>query len=226
MSRLSVAIDGPAGAGKSTVARRVAAELGLTYVDTGAMYRAITWKILRDNENPEDEILASRLARDTDLRLTAGKGGVDVWVDGEKVTEAIRTPEVTSQVSRIAGHVGVRKGLTDKQRAMARQGGVVMDGRDIGTQVMPDADVKVFLTASIEERAQRRYQELMQKGFEVDPEQLREEIRNRDEKDRNREHSPFRPAEDAVHLDTTGLSIDEVVQSILTLCQSRVSGGE
>ncbi|EGK14055.1 (d)CMP kinase [Kroppenstedtia eburnea] len=226
MSRLSVAIDGPAGAGKSTVARRVAAELGLTYVDTGAMYRAITWKTLQENKDPEDEASVSRLARDTDLRLTAGKGGVDVWVDGEKVTEAIRTPEVTSQVSRIAGQAGVRKVLTDKQRAMARQGGVVMDGRDIGTQVLPNADVKVFLTASIEERAQRRHLELVRRGFEVNPEQLKEEIRNRDEKDRNREHSPLRPAEDAVHVDTTGLSIEEVVQSILHLCRSRVSGGE
>ncbi|GGA38896.1 cytidylate kinase [Kroppenstedtia guangzhouensis] len=226
MTCLSVAIDGPAGAGKSTVARRVAAELGLTYVDTGAMYRAITWKILKENEDPEDEASVSRLARETDLQLTAGKGEVDVWVDGERVTEAIRTPEVTSEVSRIAGQAGVRKILTDKQRVIARQGGVVMDGRDIGTQVLPNADVKVFLTASIEERAQRRHLELVRRGYEVDPEQLKEEIRNRDEKDRNREHAPLRPAEDAVHVDTTGLSVEEVVQSILNLCKSRVGGGE
>lgn len=226
MSRLSVAIDGPAGAGKSTVAREVAAKLGLTYVDTGAMYRAITWKALKENANLEDEASVSRLARETDLQLTAGRDGIEVWVDGMEVTEAIRSPEVNSHVSMIAGQGEVRKILTDKQRIIARRPGVVMDGRDIGTQVLPNADVKVFLTASIEERAQRRFRELVNRGYDVDLNRLREEIRGRDERDRNRKHSPLRPAEDAVHLDTTGLSIEEVVESILNLCRTRVGGGE
>ncbi|PTX59882.1 cytidylate kinase [Melghirimyces profundicolus] len=226
MSRLSIAIDGPAGAGKSTVARQVAGRLGLTYVDTGAMYRAITWKALKEQVDLRDEQTVSRLARETEIRLTPGKDGMEVWVDGERVTRAIRTPEVTSHVSLIAGQQRVREVLVDKQREMASRGGVVMDGRDIGTHVLPDADVKVFLTASIEERAKRRYRELVRRGYKVDWEELKEEIRIRDEKDRNREHSPLRPAEDAVHLDTTGLSIEEVIRAILDLSRSKVGGVE
>ncbi|MFC4078113.1 (d)CMP kinase [Salinithrix halophila] len=226
MKRLSVAIDGPAGAGKSTVARQVAKRLGLTYVDTGAMYRAITWKALRHRLDLTDESGVIHLARHTDLRLSTDQKGVGVWVDGEDVTEAIRTPEVTSNVSVIAGQGMVREVLVEKQREMAEQGGVVMDGRDIGTHVLPDADVKVFLTASIDERAQRRYQELMRRGYPVDLDRLKEEISQRDEKDKSREHSPLRPAKDAIHVDTTGLTIEEVIQAILDLCRTKVGGGE
>lgn len=225
-SRFSIAIDGPAGAGKSTVARQVAERLGLTYVDTGAMYRAITWKALQQNIDLQDEQTVSRLARETDIQLAPGKTGTDIWVDGQKVTDEIRTPEVTAKVSLIAGQPEVREVLVEKQQEMARRREVVMDGRDIGTHVIPDADVKVFLTASIEERAQRRYRESIRRGFEMDWEQLKEEIRLRDEKDQRRKHSPLRPAEDAVHLDTTGLSIEEVVEEILNLSRTKVGGGE
>lgn len=226
MRRLSVAIDGPAGAGKSTVARQVARQLGFTYVDTGAMYRAITWKALQNGSDLTDETNMTQLVRDTHIQLKTDKKEVLVWVDGQPVSEEIRTPEVTSHVSAVAGLAGVRKELLEKQRELARNGGVVMDGRDIGTRVLPEAGVKVFLTASIDERAHRRYNEWLRKGYSVDLEQLKQEIRQRDEKDKNRKHSPLTPAEDAVHLDTTGLTITEVVQAILDLCRTKVGGGE
>lgn len=226
MRRLSVAIDGPAGAGKSTVARQVARQLGFTYVDTGAMYRAVTWKALQNGSDLTDETNMTQLVRDTHIELKTDKKEVLVWVDGQPVSEEIRTPEVTSHVSAVAGLEGVRKELLKKQRELALNGGVVMDGRDIGTRVLPEAGVKVFLTASIDERAHRRYNEWLRKGYSVDLEQLKQEIRQRDEKDKNRKHSPLCPAEDAVHLDTTGLTINEVVQAILDLCRTKVGGGE
>ncbi|SDW58249.1 cytidylate kinase [Marininema mesophilum] len=226
MKQLSVAIDGPAGAGKSTVARQVAKQLGLTYVDTGAMYRAITWKALTNGVDLTHEDAITQMAKNTDLRLSMDVKGSDVWVDGTTVSEEIRSPEVTSNVSTIAGQSKVREVLVDKQREMGRRGGVVMDGRDIGTHVLPDAEVKIFLTASIEERARRRYQEMVRRGFKVDLEQLKKEIGLRDEKDKNREHSPLRPAEDAIHLDTTGLSINDVIGRILQYCRTNVGSGE
>ncbi|SFS94084.1 (d)CMP kinase [Marininema halotolerans] len=226
MKQLSVAIDGPAGAGKSTVARQVAKQLGLIYVDTGAMYRAITWKALTHGVDLTHEETVTQMAQRTDIRLSTDIKGSDVWVDGTTVTEEIRSPEVTAHVSTIAGQSKVREVLVDKQREMGRKGGVVMDGRDIGTHVLPDAEVKVFLTASIEERARRRYQEMIRRGYEVDLEELKEEIGLRDEKDKNREHSPLRPAEDAIHLDTTGLSIDDVISRILHLCRTNLGGEE
>lgn len=222
MRRLTVAIDGPAGAGKSTVARRVAEELGLLYIDTGAMYRAITWKALQRGIDLSDELAVARLARETDIAL----GPQEVLVDDVAATEAIRSPEVTKHVSKVAGMVEVRRVLVEKQREMARSGGVVMDGRDIGTHVMPDADVKVFLTASIEERVRRRHLEMIRRGYDSDPDRLYQEIKRRDEMDENRSHSPLKPAADAVMLDTTGRTIDEVVVMILDLCRTKVGGGE
>ena len=142
------------------------------------------------------------------------------------MTEAIRSPEVTEHVSKVAGMGEVRRVLVEKQRQMAKSGGVVMDGRDIGTHVMPDADVKVFLTASIEERVRRRHLEMLRRGYPSDPDRLYQEIKRRDEMDENRSHSPLKPAADAVMLDTTGRSIDEVVSMILDLCRTKVSGGE
>ncbi|MDR6224526.1 (d)CMP kinase [Desmospora profundinema] len=226
MRPISVAIDGPAGAGKSTVARQVAEHLHLTYVDTGAMYRAVTFEALRLDVDVTDEGAVARLAKHMDIALKPSKGEVDVFVNGRQVTRDIRTPEVTSHVSAVAGNPQVRKILVKKQREMGKNGGVVMDGRDIGTHVLPDAELKVFLTASIDERAQRRYEELVRKGYRVDWDQLKEEIRLRDEKDQNRKHSPLKPAEDAIHLDTTGRSVPEVVQAILELSRTKVGGGE
>jgi cytidylate kinase len=222
MKRLTVAIDGPAGAGKSTVARRVAEELGLLYVDTGAMYRAITWKALQSEIDLSDEQVVAAIAREAEIVLDPP----EVLVDGVRVTEAIRSPEVTDHVSMVAGMAEVRRVLVEKQRQMAKDGGVVMDGRDIGTHVMPDADVKVFLTASIEERVRRRHLEMIRRGYASDPDRLYQEIKRRDEMDENRSHSPLKPAADAVMLDTTGRSIDEVVSMILDLCRTKVSGGE
>ncbi|PTM58658.1 (d)CMP kinase [Desmospora activa] len=226
MRSISVAIDGPAGAGKSTVARLVAQQLHLTYVDTGAMYRAVTLQALKRGIDVTDEGAVARLANQMDIALTPADGELDVFVDGQRITEEIRTPEVTTHVSAVAGNPEVRKILAQKQREMGEEGGVVMDGRDIGTHVLPAAELKVYLTASIEERAQRRYNELVQKGYQLDWEQLKEEIRYRDEQDRNRQHSPLKPADDAVHLDTTGLTIPEVVQAILDLSRTKVGGGE
>ncbi|MFS8513500.1 MAG: (d)CMP kinase [Planifilum fulgidum] len=222
MKRLTIAIDGPAGAGKSTVARRVAEEMGLLYVDTGAMYRAITWKALQSGIDLSDEQGVAGIARETEIELNPP----EVRVDGIRVTEAIRSPEVTEHVSKVAKMAEVRRVLVEKQRRLARDGGVVMDGRDIGTHVLPDADVKVFLTASLEERVRRRHLEMIRRGFSSDPDRLYQEIKQRDEMDENRSHSPLRPAADAVIMDTTGRSIDEVVSMILDLCRTKVSGGE
>lgn len=216
--KLVVAIDGPAGAGKSTVAKRVARELGLTYIDTGAMYRAVAWKVLQQNkEVTEEAILAT--AKDIDVALEYREGKTHVFVDGTEVTDAIRTPEVSRIVSLVASLGPVREKLVELQRRMAENGSVLMDGRDIGTNVLPKADVKIYLTASVEERARRRAKELQEKGHDVTLSDVERDIAARDKADMEREISPLRQAEDAILVDTTGLTIDEVVAKLLTLCR-------
>lgn len=219
MKPLRVALDGPAGAGKSTVAKRVAKELGLTYVDTGAMYRAITWKALQQGIDPGDADSLAALANQVriDFRLT--DQGQDVFLNGEDITEAIRSQEVTRNVSEVSAVPGVREAMVKIQQEIASRIGVVMDGRDIGTVVLPNADLKIWLTASVEERASRRYQELIGKGQAVDFEQLKLDIQRRDEYDSGREHSPMKMAEDAVPVDTTGLNISQVIEKILHICR-------
>lgn len=213
-----VAIDGPAGAGKSTVAKRVARELGLTYIDTGAMYRAVAWKVLQQNkEVTEEAILAT--AKDIDVALEYREGKTHVFVDGTEVTDAIRTPEVSRIVSLVASLGPVREKLVELQRRMAENDSVLMDGRDIGTNVLPKADVKIYLTASVEERARRRAKELQEKGHDVTLSDVERDIAARDKADMEREISPLRQAEDAILVDTTGLTIDEVVAKLLTLCR-------
>ena len=213
-----IAIDGPAGAGKSTVAKIVAERLGCTYIDTGAMYRGVAWKTLRQSQEATDEAIL-RAVHDIDVRLSCTESGTHVTVDGTDVTAEIRTPEVTHIVSRVAALGAVREKMVELQRTMAAEGAVVMDGRDIGTNVLPNADVKVFLTASVEERARRRYDEMRAKGYAVDLEDLKQEIASRDKQDSEREISPLRQADDAVLLDTTTLSIEEVAARIMELCE-------
>ena len=213
-----IAIDGPAGAGKSTVAKIVAEKLGYTYIDTGAMYRGVAWKTLRDDKDAPDEAIL-RAVHDIDVRLACTESGTRVTVDGTDVTAEIRTPEVTHIVSRVAALGPVREKMVELQRAMAADGAVVMDGRDIGTNVLPNADVKIFLTASVEERARRRYDEMVAKGYAVNFDALKDEIASRDKQDSERAISPLRQAEDAVLLDSTSLTIDEVVARILKLSE-------
>ncbi len=206
-----IAIDGPAGAGKSTVSKICAARLGYTYIDTGAMYRAVALKVLQSGK-----ILDETLINDIEIKLdSAGK----VFLDGKDVTKEIRTPEVSRGASDVAKFGFVRKKLTELQREMARQGSVIMDGRDIGTQVLPNADLKIFLTASVEERARRRFEELKAKGAAVDFEQIKKEIILRDKQDSEREIAPLAQAEDAILLDSTNLTIEQVVLEILRLAQ-------
>ena len=213
-----IAIDGPAGAGKSTVAKIVAEKLGYTYIDTGAMYRGVAWKTLKQSQAATDEDIL-RAVQEIDVRLACTENGTRVTVDGTDVTQEIRTPEVTHIVSRVAALGPVREKMVELQRARAADGAIVMDGRDIGTNVLPNADVKIFLTASVEERARRRYDEMKEKGYAVNFDKLKREIALRDKQDSEREISPLRQAEDAVLLDTTSLSIDEVVTYVLKLSE-------
>lgn len=226
MSRINIAIDGPAGAGKSTVAKQVADQLGYVYIDTGAMYRAITLKALQKGIDVHDEEQLAALLEQSEIRLKAGIDGQKVYIDNEDVTSAIRVREVTNQASVVASHEKIRLALQQLQRELARNKGVVMDGRDIGTYVLPDAEVKIFLSASITERAQRRFLELQQKGQPVSLSELQEEIRKRDERDSQREVAPLRKAEDALEIDSTGLTIEQVVQQIVGTVQQKLSKGD
>lgn len=217
MRRINIAIDGPAGAGKSTVAKLVARELNFLYIDTGAMYRALTWKALSQGLDFNDEAALTRLANNTNIVLSSsGDNKISVFVDGHEVSEAIREPFISQNVSYLARVAGVRTALVQLQQQMAQGGGVVMDGRDIGTYVLPEARCKIFLIASIEERAGRRYQELTAKGLKIDLPQLITEMAERDRMDSQREVAPLMPAQDALILDSSGKSISQVVEEILT----------
>jgi cytidylate kinase len=215
---MKVAIDGPAGAGKSTIARLLAKDLGLRYVDTGAMYRAVTLAALRRGVDMADEEALVDVLTSIDLNIVfQGDRGNVVFLNGEDVTNLIRQPDVTAHVSELSTHKKVREFIVALQDQIGRQGSVVMDGRDIGTVVMPDADWKIFLQATVEERAKRRQRELERRGVSVSLEELKEQIRKRDHQDSTRENSPLRKAEDAIEIDTTSLSVAEVVQKLLDL---------
>lgn len=218
MKKLVVAIDGPAGAGKSTVAQLAAKELGYTYIDTGAMYRAVAWKVLQQGGEVTDEKILAVIP-DIDVDLSYENGKTTVRVDGQDVTGKIRTPEVSHIVSQVAALGPVREKMVDLQRKMAERGGVLMDGRDIATNVLPGADVKIYLTASIAERANRRYKELREKGLAVNLADIEHDIAARDKADMEREISPLVQAEDATLLDTTGMTIPEVVARIIGMCR-------
>lgn len=220
--KLSIAIDGPAAAGKSTVAKIIADKLSYIYIDTGAMYRAITYKAILENidlENAED--LYKTLLQ-TDIKLIPSASGQKVYLDHQDVTSEIRTSIVTNSVSIVSKHQKLREEMVRRQQEFAKGGGVVMDGRDIGTHVLPGAEVKVFLLASVEERALRRHNENLEKGFPSDLSKLKEEIAKRDKLDSEREIAPLKKAEDAVEIDTTSLGIEDVAGKIMELVHERM----
>ena len=222
LGRLVIAVDGPVGAGKSTAARLLAERLGCRYIDSGAMYRALAWKALQMDLDLEDERRLMRLLGDNSITLEGSGDGLIVLVDGQEVSREIRTPEVEQASSKISTLASIRRVMVARQREMASQGGVVMDGRDIGTVVFPDADVKFYLEARLEERAKRRYLEARRAGGAGDLEKFTEEVKVRDARDMGRSASPLRKAEDAVTIDTTGLNAFQVVAAMENETNRRV----
>jgi cytidylate kinase len=214
-----IAIDGPAGAGKSTIARRLATLLGFTYIDSGAMYRAVALWALRQKLDPSDMHRMEQLARAAGIALEGD--GARVLLDGEDITEAIRAQEVSNAASLVATIPGVRRALVEKQRAIGAENNVVMEGRDIGSVVFPNADLKIFLDADAQERARRRAVEV-----NGDHDVISRQIRERDERDRTRAEAPLTQAPDAVYVDSTGLSIEEVEETLLRLVRARISNGK
>ncbi|GFN30621.1 (d)CMP kinase [Paenibacillus xylaniclasticus] len=220
--RINIAIDGPAGAGKSTVARKVAEILHYIYIDTGAMYRAVTYSALRAGISPGDSEQLSQHVESINITLNPGPNGQIVLLNGVDITGDIRSREVTLHVSQVAAVEQVRLRLVNMQRALAKNKGVVMDGRDIGSHVLPDAELKIFLTASVQERALRRFKELNgQDGITLS--QLEKEIAERDRKDQERDISPLICANDAIVLDSTSMTIDEVADSIVNLSRTKLA---
>lgn len=215
----SVAIDGPAGAGKSTIAKKIAKKMNYIYVDTGAMYRAMALFLLRNHVDPADSAAISKKCGEADITIRYEQGEQVVLLNGENVNGLIRTEEVGNMASYSSPNPDVRKKLVELQRQLAKTADVIMDGRDIGTCVLPDANVKVYLTASSAVRAKRRYDELTAKGEVCDLSRIEEDIIQRDHQDMTRELSPLRQAEDAVLVDSSDMAIDEVVDTIIALCR-------
>jgi cytidylate kinase len=220
--KISIAIDGPAAAGKSTAAKIVAEKLSYIYIDTGAMYRAITYKALQQQADLENEAQLAEILACTQIDLVPGQDGQEIYLDGKNVTKEIRQTEVTNVVSIVSKHRLIREEMLKRQQSFASSGGIVMDGRDIGTHVLPKAEVKVFLLASVEERALRRHAENIEKGIPSDLEKLKEEIAFRDKLDSEREFAPLKKADDAVEIETTSLTIEQVVEEIMELARERI----
>ena len=218
MKNVSIAIDGPAAAGKSTIAKRVAAILGYVYIDTGAMYRAFTWAVMEAGLDPEDETASCSLIGKVKIDLL--ENGT-VLCNGVDVTRAIREPRVSGNVSYIASYKDIRLELVDMQRALAQSKSVVMDGRDIGTYVLPKAEVKIYQIASVECRAKRRYDENLSKGIPTSMEDVIADVKKRDYIDSHRDFAPLRQAEDAIALDTSDMSIEEVVEAVLSIVHDK-----
>ena len=218
MERIVVAIDGPAGAGKSTISKIIAQKLNLKYIDTGAMYRAVTLKAIKNNLDLCNNNEISHMVKNSNISINDEK----IFIDGIDVTEEIRMPYVNEKVSIVSAMPGVREVLKEKQRKMAENFNVIMDGRDIGTNVLKDANIKIFLTASVEERAKRRYKEMIEKGINTTFEDVFKDIENRDKIDSSRKANPLKKADDAVMLDTTGMKMNEVVDAIIKIIQDRM----
>ncbi len=217
MKKFAVAVDGPAGSGKSTVAKEIAKALGILYIDTGAMYRTVGMACLKKGIDPADEGAVVASLDDLDMKIFPEAGGQRILLDGEDITSRIRTEEIGKAASSVAAYQKVREKLVEIQQGLAKEQSVIMDGRDIGTKLLPDAEVKIYLDASVEERAKRRVGELEAQGKTADLEIIREEIAHRDYQDMHRENSPLCRAEDAVNVDTTGLDIPAVTEKLLAL---------
>ncbi|WP_342600848.1 (d)CMP kinase [Psychrobacillus sp. FSL H8-0483] len=220
--QIQVAIDGPAAAGKSTIAKKTAELLGYTYVDTGAMYRAITYKAIHSNIDLLDGEKLTDLLNKTSIELKPSPKGQLVFLDNREVTEEIRSKEVTASVSAVAAHANLRAEMVRRQVEMGKNGSIVMDGRDIGTHVLTNAELKIFMSASVEERASRRFLENQKRGINTSLEELIKEIALRDKLDSEREASPLLQAEDAIYIDTTSLTIEEVSEKIMQLAKERM----
>ena len=214
---MNIAIDGPAGAGKSSIAKLVAKKRGIVYVDTGAMFRTFGLACIRNDVDLDDEDQVAECTSKVDIGIEYQDGVQHIFLDGEDVSEEIRKEEVGKAASAVARYTAVRERLLDIQRDLAKKQSVIMDGRDIGTVVLPDAEVKIFLTASVDVRAMRRYKELTEKGVSCDLEEIKKDIADRDEQDRNRPIAPLKKADDAVLVDTSDMSIDQVVDRIMEI---------
>jgi cytidylate kinase len=223
VKKIQIAIDGPSGAGKSTMAKMVSKELGILYLDTGAMYRAVALKAIQSGIDTKDSDKLSQMVQDIDISVVYQDGRQLVYLDGEDVSERIRTPDVTVGASNVAVVPVVRMKMVELQQEIAKKNSVVMDGRDIGTYVLPDADVKIFLTASVEDRAKRRYEELQEKGtLKQTFEEVKQDMEYRDNNDSNRDFCPLKKADDAIMLDTTGFPLEKSVGMILDIIKARI----
>ena len=216
-----IAIDGPAGAGKSTIAKLIAKQLNLVYIDTGAMYRAVGLKAKRNNIACSEQEKIEEMLKNTEVELKNEDGATAVYLDGENVSKEIRLPEISRMASDISAVPVVRYAMVEMQRAMAKKTDTILDGRDIGTFVLPNADVKIFLTASVDERAERRYKELIARGENVKKEEVRSDIEKRDYNDSHRALAPLKKADDATEVDTTGMTIDEVCEKIISIVRNK-----
>ena len=220
--KIAVAFDGPAGAGKSSISKIVAKKLGYLYIDTGAMYRSVTWAVLHNHIDVNNQKAVEALLPELDLTMEASDDSCKVFIAGQDVTDFIRTPQVNNAVSIVASYKGVRQYLVERQRLMAEAGGVILDGRDIGSVVLPNAELKIYLTASVEARAMRRYLEVKGTVNEQTLEDIKDSVMQRDDMDKNRKESPLIQVEDAVLVDSSEMTFDETVEHILHLVQERI----
>lgn len=220
--KIAVAVDGPAGAGKSSISKIVAKKLGYLYIDTGAMYRSVTWAVLHNHIDVNNQKAVEALLPELNLTMEASDDSCKVFIAGQDVTDFIRTPQVNNAVSIVASYKGVRQYLVERQRLMAEAGGVILDGRDIGSVVLPNAELKIYLTASVEARAMRRYLEVKGTVNEQTLEDIKDSVMQRDDMDKNRKESPLIQVEDAVLVDSSEMTFDETVEHILHLVQERI----